>query len=55
MIILFESEKTLIVNRVTDKFFVIIENLLDKNYDDIKIVINAGVLDKKSKMRSKFE
>ena len=28
---------------------------VDKNYDDIKIIINAGVLDKKSKMRSEFE
>ena len=52
---LFENKKTLIINRATDKFFSIIENLLDKNYDDIKIIINAGVLDKKSKMRSKFE
>ena len=52
---LFENKKVLIINRATDKFFSIIENLLDKNYDDIKIVINAGVLDKKSKMRGKFE
>ncbi len=52
---LFESRKTLIINRATDKFFSLIENLLDKNYDDIKIIIKAGVLDKKSKMRSKFE
>ena len=52
---LFEKKKALIINRATDKFFSIIENLLDKNYDDIKIIINAGVLDKKSKMRSKFE
>ncbi len=52
---LFENKKTLIVNRATDKFFSIIENLLDKNYDDIKIIIKAGVLDKKSKMRNKFE
>ena len=52
---LFENKKVLIINRSTDKLFSIIENLLDKNYDDIKIVIDAGVLDKKSKMRSKFE
>ena len=52
---LFENKKTLIVNRVTDKFFVIIENLLDKNYIDIKIILNAGPLDKKSKMRNTFE
>ena len=52
---LFENKRTLIINRATDKFFSIIEDLLDKNYDDIKIIIKAGVLDKKSKMRNKFE
>ena len=52
---LFENRKTLIINRVTDKFFSIIESLLDKNYEDIKIILNAGLLDKKSKMRNKFE
>ena len=52
---LFENKRTLIINRATDKFFSIIEDLLDKNYDDIKIIIKASLLDKKSKMRSKFE
>ena len=52
---LFEDKRTLIINRATDKFFSIIEDLLDKNYNDIKIIIKAGVLDKKSKMRNKFE
>ena len=52
---LFENKKTLIINRATDKFFSVIENLLEKNYEDIKIIINAGLLDKKSKMRNKFE
>ena len=52
---LFENKKTIIVSRTTDKFFLAIENLLDKNYEDIKIIFNAGPLDKKSKMRNKFE
>ncbi len=52
---LFENKKTIIVNRTTDKFFSIIENLLDTSYRDIKIIFNAGPLDKKSKMRAKFE
>ena len=52
---LFEKKKALIINRATDKFFSFFLNLLDKNYDDIKIVIKAGILDKKSKMRGKFE
>ena len=52
---LFENKKTIIVSRTTDKFFLAIENLLDTNYEDIKIIFNAGPLDKKSKMRNKFE
>jgi len=52
---LFENKKTIIVSRTTDKFFLAIENLLDRNYEDIKIIFNAGPLDKKSKMRNKFE
>tara|TARA_B100000575_G_C23110170_1_gene641222 strand:+ start:478 stop:1467 length:990 start_codon:yes stop_codon:yes gene_type:complete len=52
---LFENKKTIVVYRATDKFFLKIENLLDSNYEDIKIIFNAGPLDKKSKMRDKFE
>ena len=52
---LFENKKTLIISRTTDKFFSIIEYLLDKNYEDIKIIFNSGPLDKKSKMRNRFE
>ena len=52
---LFENKKIIIVNRATDKLFSIIEKLLDTNYEDTKIIFNAGQLDKKSKMRSKFE
>ena len=33
---LFENKRALIINRATDKFFSIIEDLLDKNYNDIK-------------------
>ena len=52
---LFENKRTIIVNRATDKFFLVIEKLLDTNYEDIKVIFNAGLLDKKSKMRNKFE
>ena len=52
---LFENKKIIIVNRTTDKLFSIVENLLDTNYDDTKIIFNAGQLDKKSKIRTKFE
>ncbi len=51
----FENEKLILVNRVTDKFKVIIEELLDKKVEDLTIVLNATILEKKSKLRSLFE
>ena len=51
----FEEEKFIIINRATDKILNTINSLIEKNIHDIKIVINAGILDKKSKLRSFFE
>tara|TARA_Y100000816_G_scaffold178484_1_gene128922 strand:- start:275 stop:1267 length:993 start_codon:yes stop_codon:yes gene_type:complete len=51
---LFESNKIILIKRATDKILKIIEEIESKNLDDI-IVINAGNLDKKSKLRSYFE
>jgi len=52
---LFESEKIIIIKRVTDKILKIIEELKEKNIEDVKIILNADVLEKKSKLRSFFE
>ena len=52
---LFESEKIIIVNRASDKIYEIIKDLIDRNINNIKIIINAGILEKKSKLRSLFE
>ena len=52
---LFEEEKFIIINRATDKILNIITSLVEKNIHDIKILVNAGILDKKSKLRSFFE
>ena len=52
---LFEKEKIIIINRCSDKLFDIFENILEKNTSDVKIVLNANVLEKKSKLRSLFE
>ena len=52
---LFESEKIIIVNRASDKIYEIIKDLIDRNITNIKIIINAGILDTKSKLRSIFE
>jgi DNA polymerase-3 subunit delta len=52
---LFESEKIIIIKRTTDKIFKVIEEITEKNIKDIKIILDADVLEKKSKLRSFFE
>ena len=43
---LFEEEKFIIVNRVTDKILKIIEEIIDKSVLDINIALNAENLEK---------
>ena len=52
---LFENEKFIIINRVTDKILKIIDEILEKKIKDTTILLNSGILEKKSKLRSKFE
>ena len=52
---LFEKEKIIIVNRCTEKIYEVIENILKKNIPDTKIILNANILEKKSKLRNLFE
>ena len=52
---LFDKEKILIIKRATDKILKVLEKIKEKNIEDIKIVLNADVLEKKSKLRSFFE
>ena len=51
----FEKEKLIIISRVSDKIRNIIEEIIEKKIGDIKIILNAGILEKKSKLRSLFE
>tara|TARA_B100001248_G_scaffold145658_1_gene109409 strand:- start:823 stop:1809 length:987 start_codon:yes stop_codon:yes gene_type:complete len=51
----FENEKIVIINRCSEKLYEIVKNLLEKSISDIKIIFNATILDKKSKLRSLFE
>ena len=51
----FESEKLIIINRITDKIKDIIEELIEKEIDGLVIILNAKTLEKKSKIRSLFE
>ena len=52
---LFESNKIIIINRASEKIFEIIQDLLDRNITNTKIIINAGILETRSKLRSLFE
>ena len=52
---LFDKEKILIIKRATDKILKVLEKITEKNIKDFKIVLNADVLEKKSKLRSLFE
>ncbi len=52
---LFEKEKVIVIKRVTEKLYKIIEEVDNKKIDDIKFFLNAGSLEKKSKLRNLFE
>jgi DNA polymerase-3 subunit delta len=52
---LFESEKTIIIKRATDKIIKVIDEIESKNINDVKIIFNSENLEKKSKLRSLFE
>ena len=51
----FEKEKLIIISRCTDKIHDLIEEIIDKKIIDIKVLLNSGILDKKSKLRKTFE
>ena len=51
----FEKEKLIIITRASDKIKNIIEEIIEKNIEDITIVLNANILEKKSKLRNYFE
>ena len=52
---LFDSKKTVIIKRVSDKILNFVREINDKNLEDTTIIINADNLDKKSKLRTLFE
>ena len=51
----FDNEKLVIINRATDKIRETIESLIEKNPEDIKIILNSKNLEKKSTLRKIFE
>ena len=52
---LFEEKKLILIIRTTDRILKIIDTLNEKNISDVNVLINAGNLDKKSKLRNTFE
>ena len=52
---LFDDAKTIIINRATDKIFLPLKEIIETNPEDIVLIINSYILEKKSKLRSFFE
>ena len=52
---LFEDNKTVIINRASDKIFKIIEKIAERNLEELLIIIEASNLEKRSKLRSFIE
>ena len=51
----FDNEKLIIINRATDKIKTTVEDLMEKNPEDIQIILNSKNLEKKSTLRKFFE
>ena len=51
----FENEKLIIVSRASDKIKVVIEEIIERKVRDLTIILNANILEKKSKLRAYFE
>ncbi len=52
---LFGNKKIIIISRGTDKLCALINDLLDREIIETKIIIKSSVLEKKSKLRNLFE
>jgi len=51
----FDNEKLIIINRATDKIKVVIEELIEKDPQDVLFILNSKSLEKKSSLRKLFE
>ena len=52
---LFEDKKIFIVKRATDKLVKILNDILEKKLSNFLLILDANILEKKSKLRSLFE
>ena len=51
----FDNEKIIIVKKSTNKITSYVEEIFEKNFDDLILILDADLLDKKSKLRNFFE
>ena len=51
----FDSRKIIIVNNTSDKMLSVVEEIINKDIDDTILILNADILEKKSKIRNFFE
>ena len=51
----FENEKFIIIKNVTDKILNLTNELISKDLGSLRLILDANVLDKKSKLRNFFE
>ena len=51
----FEKDKLLVINRASEKILKLVEEISSKKIDDVTLIINSGILEKKSKLRKFFE
>ena len=51
----FYEEKIILISRTSEKIIKLIDEIIEREISDIKILLNSGPLDKKSKLRAIFE
>ncbi len=51
----FENEKLIIISRSTDKILKVVNEIIDKDIEDLAIILTSSTLEKKSKLRNFFE
>ena len=52
---LFEDHKLIIISRTSEKIIKLVNEFLERNVENIKIILNSDNLEKKSKLRALFE
>ena len=52
---LFEKDKLIIISQASDRILSLIEDLIEKKTEHIKIILRSNILDTKSKLRKFFE